>query len=47
MEAIEWIRIDKEHFRLKINGVDMGKWHLSQMRHFIGVTDEAIENYIK
>lgn len=46
MEAIEWKRIDNEHFKLKLNGVDLGTWHLSQMRHFIQVTDNAIENYI-
>ena len=45
MEAIEWTKIDQENFNLKINGVDMGKWHLSQMRHFIQETDNAIENY--
>ena len=35
MEAIEWKRLDNENFNLKINGVDLGTWHLSKMRHFI------------
>lgn len=46
MENIKWTKIDKEHFQLKINGVEMGTWHQSQMRHLIEETDKAIENYI-
>lgn len=46
MEAIEWIKQDKEHFLLKINGVKMGVWNLSQMRHFIQITDNVIDTYV-
>lgn len=45
MESIVWVRKDDEHFALKLNGVDLGTWHLSQMRHFIQETDNAIEYY--
>ena len=46
MEAIEWKKKDKENFNLTINGVDMGVWNLSQMRHFIEVTDNVIDTYV-
>lgn len=46
MECIEWKPTKPEHFRLFINGVDCGEWHVSQMRHFIQVTDNTIENYL-
>ena len=45
MEAIEWKRIDDETFNFKLNGVDLGNWNKSKMRHLIEVTDNAIENY--
>lgn len=45
MESIKWKRLDKETFNLKINGVDMGNWNQSQMRHLIQITDNAIEDY--
>ena len=46
MESIEWRRVDKEHHHLFINGVDMGVWDRSRMRHLIQQTDNAIEDYL-
>ena len=43
--SIEWKRLDDENFNLRINGTSIGNWHLSQMRHLIQETDNAIENY--
>lgn len=46
MESIIWKKIDEETHNLNINGVDMGNWNRSQMRHLIQVTDNAIEDYL-
>lgn len=46
MENIIWTRVGKEEHQLKINGVDMGIWDRSKMRHFIQQTDNAIEDYL-
>lgn len=33
---------EKDHHNLAINGVKLGKWELSQLRHLIETIDNAI-----
>ena len=32
----------KDHFKLNINGVEMGEWEQSDLRHLIETVDNAI-----
>ena len=34
---------EKSHYHININGVDMGKWETSQVRHLIETLDNFIE----
>ena len=40
-ESIETFNTKEDHFKIKINGVDLGEWEKSQIRHFIEVLDKC------
>lgn len=40
-ESIEAIETKLDHYRIKVNGVDLGEWEKSQIRHFINVLDNC------
>lgn len=42
MINIELKEQDKDHWKLLINGVDMGTWERSQLRHLIQEIDNTI-----
>lgn len=41
---IERAEGSKDHFSMKINGVDMGVWEKSELRHFMGKIDEKVHH---
>ena len=47
MESIIWKKIDEETHNLNINGVDMGNWNRSQMRHFIQVNSFLVNGMME
>lgn len=40
-ESIETFNTKEDHYKIKINGVDLGEWEKSQIRHFIEVLDKC------
>jgi len=40
-ESILVLPTRKDHYRININGVNLGEWELSQIRHFIQVLDKC------
>ena len=40
-ESIETYPTKEGHFRIKLNGIDLGEWEKSMIRHFIEVLDKC------
>lgn len=40
-ESIEVFNTKEDHYKIKINGIDLGEWEKSQIRHFIEVLDNC------
>jgi len=40
-ESIECNKTKTDHYNIKINGVDLGEWELSQIRHFVQILDNC------
>lgn len=40
-ESIDVINTKEDHYKIKINGIDLGEWEKSQIRHFIEVLDNC------